>query len=77
MIHYYLEHDTIPEAEKLLSDVRFRTLRLFTKCFGVGSKTARDWWDMGYRCLQDVLDNALLTTTVKLGIQLLPDFIIQ
>ncbi|CAO3608545.1 unnamed protein product [Cunninghamella blakesleeana] len=32
---------------------------------------------MGYRCLQDVLDNALLTTTVKLGIQLLPDFIIQ
>ncbi|CAO3616124.1 unnamed protein product [Cunninghamella echinulata] len=77
LIRFYLEHGTVPGAEKLLTDVRLRTLRLFTKCFGVGSKTARDWWDMGYRCLQEVLDMALLTTRVKLGIQLLPDFTIK
>lgn len=42
---------------------------------GVGPATARIWWESGYRTLQDVLDNAKLTTSVRLGIELLPDFI--
>ncbi|KAI8092911.1 uncharacterized protein BX664DRAFT_328480 [Halteromyces radiatus] len=76
IVRVYLETSTVPEAEALLSDERFRTLKLFNKCFGVGPSTARAWWDMGYRSLQQVLDQASLTSTVRLGIQLLPDFII-
>ncbi|KAI8339858.1 hypothetical protein BC941DRAFT_418726 [Chlamydoabsidia padenii] len=74
-IKTYLETGTVPEAEALLADERFRTLKLFNKCFGVGPSTAIAWWDMGYRSLQQVLDGCSLTPSVRLGIQLLPDFI--
>ncbi|ORZ18862.1 hypothetical protein BCR42DRAFT_411740 [Absidia repens] len=72
----YLETGKVPEAEALLSDEEFRTLDLFNKCFGVGPATGKAWWDMGYRTLQQVLDHGTLSNTVRLGIQLLPDFII-
>ncbi|SAM01458.1 hypothetical protein [Absidia glauca] len=73
-IKIYLETGTVPEAEALLADNRFRTLKLFNKCFG--PSTAIAWWDMGYRSLQQVLDQGSLTHSVRLGIQLLPDFIL-
>jgi hypothetical protein len=41
---------------------------------GVGPVTVKIWWDVGYRTLQEVLDNAQLTSTVRLGIQLFPHF---
>jgi hypothetical protein len=41
---------------------------------GVGAVTAKIWWNLGYRTLQEVLDKAKLTATVQLGIHLLPDF---
>ncbi|CAO3597935.1 unnamed protein product [Absidia cylindrospora] len=76
LIRIYLDIGKVPEAEALLSDEEFRTLDLFNRCFGVGPATGKAWWDMGYRTLQQVLDHATLSNTVRLGIQLLPDFII-
>lgn len=49
-------------------------MELFCSVFGVGPNTARIWWETGYRTLQDVLDQAKLTSTVRLGIKLFPDF---
>ncbi|KAI8638992.1 DNA polymerase beta-like protein, partial [Parasitella parasitica] len=73
-IKVFLQTGTIEEADKLRYDEQFRTLSLFSKVFGVGVTTARLWWDMGYRTLQEVLANAKLTATVRLGIELFPDF---
>ncbi|KAI8984212.1 DNA polymerase beta-like protein [Mycotypha africana] len=73
-IRVFLQTGTIDEAEELRTDEHFRTMSLFNKVWGVGVTTAKIWWDMGYRTLQEVLDNAKLTATVKLGIQLFPDF---
>ncbi|KAI7859298.1 hypothetical protein BDC45DRAFT_497303 [Circinella umbellata] len=74
LIQKYLETGTIPDAENLLGDTRFRTVTLFNKVFGVGPSTANLWYDKGHRSLQEVLDQAKLAKAVKLGIQLLPDF---
>ncbi|EPB90105.1 hypothetical protein HMPREF1544_03081 [Mucor circinelloides 1006PhL] len=73
-IKVFLQTGTIEEADRLRYDEEFRTISLFNKVFGVGVTTARLWWEMGYKTLQEVLDNAKLTATIKLGIELLPDF---
>lgn len=73
-IKAFLHTGTIEEANQLRFDEEFRTISLFNKVFGVGVTTARLWWEMGYKTLQEVLDNAKLTATIKLGIELLPDF---
>uniref|UniRef100_A0A671V0L5 DNA nucleotidylexotransferase n=1 Tax=Sparus aurata TaxID=8175 RepID=A0A671V0L5_SPAAU len=43
------------EVEKILSDERYRTLKLFTSVFGVGPKTADKWYRGGLRSFSDVL----------------------
>ncbi|GAN06532.1 DNA polymerase beta [Mucor ambiguus] len=73
-IKVFLHTGTIEEADQLRYDEEFRTISLFNKVFGVGATTARIWWELGYKTLQEVLDNAKLSTTIKLGIELLPDF---
>ncbi|KAL7312998.1 hypothetical protein PS15m_008700 [Mucor circinelloides] len=73
-IKVFLQTGTIEEADRLRYDEEFRTISLFNKVFGVGVTAARLWWKMGYKTLQEVLDNAKLTATIKLGIELLPDF---
>ncbi|KAI8149975.1 hypothetical protein BJV82DRAFT_585360 [Fennellomyces sp. T-0311] len=73
LVRIYLETGTIPDAEKLLGDEKFRTRSLFCKVFGVGPSTASIWWDRGYRTLQEILDQAKLVKAVRLGIELLPD----
>ncbi|KAL0135020.1 hypothetical protein V8B55DRAFT_1556564 [Mucor lusitanicus] len=73
-IKMFLHTGTIEEADQLRYDEEFRTISLFNKVFGVGVTTARLWWEMGYKTLQQVLDNAKLTATIKLGIELFPDF---
>lgn len=73
-IKVFLDTGTIEEADQLRYDEQFRTMSLFNKVFGVGVTTAKLWWDTGYRTLLEVLENAKLTATVRLGIELLPDF---
>ncbi|XP_034537021.1 DNA nucleotidylexotransferase isoform X2 [Notolabrus celidotus] len=46
------------EVEKLLSDERFQTLKLFTSVFGVGPKTADKWYRRGLRSFNDVLTDS-------------------
>uniref|UniRef100_A0A8D0ALI5 Deoxynucleotidyltransferase, terminal n=1 Tax=Sander lucioperca TaxID=283035 RepID=A0A8D0ALI5_SANLU len=43
------------EVEKILSDERYRTLKLFTSVFGVGPKTAEKWYRRGLRSFTDIL----------------------
>ncbi|KAG7999920.1 DNA nucleotidylexotransferase, partial [Nibea albiflora] len=43
------------EVEKILSDERYQTLKLFTSVFGVGPKTAEKWYRRGLRSFSDVL----------------------
>ncbi|XP_032408301.1 DNA nucleotidylexotransferase [Xiphophorus hellerii] len=43
------------EVEKILSDERCQTLKLFTSVFGVGPKTAEKWYRRGLRSFSDVL----------------------
>ncbi|KAI7855101.1 hypothetical protein BDC45DRAFT_584115 [Circinella umbellata] len=74
LIRIYLETGTIPEAECLLSDEKFRTLSHFCKVFGVGPSTANIWWDKGYRSLQEVLDCAKPPESIQLAIELLSEF---
>ncbi|RCH99146.1 hypothetical protein CU097_013290 [Rhizopus azygosporus] len=73
-IRQFLLTGTIEEAEELRYNEEFRTMKLFSNVFGVGAVTAKTWWDKGYRTLQQVLDYAKLTSTVRLGIQLFPHF---
>lgn len=35
LVQLYIDTGTIPDAEKLLSDEKFRTLSLFVKVFGM------------------------------------------
>ncbi|XP_037322188.2 DNA nucleotidylexotransferase [Pungitius pungitius] len=43
------------EVEKLRSDERYQTLKLFTSVFGVGPKTADKWYRRGLRSFSDIL----------------------
>uniref|UniRef100_A0A8D3DRZ3 DNA-directed DNA/RNA polymerase mu n=1 Tax=Scophthalmus maximus TaxID=52904 RepID=A0A8D3DRZ3_SCOMX len=43
------------EVEKILSDERYQTLKLFTSVFGVGPKTAEKWYRAGLRSFSDIL----------------------
>ncbi|XP_028278639.1 DNA nucleotidylexotransferase-like isoform X1 [Parambassis ranga] len=43
------------EVEKILSDERYQTLKLFTSVFGVGPKTAEKWYRRGLRSFSDIL----------------------
>lgn len=41
---------------------------------GVGANLALEWWNSGYRSLEDVYENASLSPTIKLGIELFEEF---
>ncbi|XP_070697399.1 DNA nucleotidylexotransferase [Pempheris klunzingeri] len=43
------------EVEKILSDERYQTLKLFTSVFGVGPKTAEKWYRRGLRSFSAAL----------------------
>uniref|UniRef100_A0A3B4ZJL6 DNA-directed DNA/RNA polymerase mu n=2 Tax=Stegastes partitus TaxID=144197 RepID=A0A3B4ZJL6_9TELE len=43
------------EVEKVLSDERYQTLKLFTSVFGVGPKTGEKWYRRGLRSFSDIL----------------------
>ncbi|XP_069001342.1 DNA nucleotidylexotransferase [Embiotoca jacksoni] len=42
-------------VEKILSDERYQTLKLFTSVFGVGPKTAEKWYRRGLRSFSHIL----------------------
>ncbi|KAG2182188.1 hypothetical protein INT43_007115, partial [Umbelopsis isabellina] len=78
-IKLYLKTGTIPEAKRIETDVQFHTMSKFLKVWGehiylhvssVGANLALEWWNSGYRSLEDVYENASLSPTIRLGIEL-------
>ncbi|XP_022599649.1 DNA nucleotidylexotransferase [Seriola dumerili] len=55
LIEEILRYGRSFEVEKILSDERYQTLKLFTSVFGVGPKTAEKWYRRGLRSFSDVL----------------------
>ncbi|XP_044293451.1 DNA-directed DNA/RNA polymerase mu isoform X2 [Varanus komodoensis] len=49
-----LEDGTSAEVERIRQSDRYQTMKLFTKMFGVGVKTASQWYQEGLRTLQDL-----------------------
>jgi hypothetical protein len=54
--------------------IRSSKLMLTNMYEGVGQNLALEWWNSGYRTLDDVYENASLSPTIKLGIELFPEF---
>uniref|UniRef100_A0A3Q1I5L4 DNA nucleotidylexotransferase n=1 Tax=Anabas testudineus TaxID=64144 RepID=A0A3Q1I5L4_ANATE len=55
LIEEILQYGHSFEVEKILSDERYQTLKLFTSVFGVGPKTAEKWYRRGLRSFSDIL----------------------
>ncbi|XP_045926028.1 DNA nucleotidylexotransferase [Micropterus dolomieu] len=55
VIEEILQYGRSFEVEKILSDERYRTLKLFTSVFGVGPKTSEKWYRRGLRSFSDIL----------------------
>ncbi|XP_044228923.1 DNA nucleotidylexotransferase isoform X3 [Thunnus albacares] len=51
----FLQYGRSLEVEKVLSNERYQTLKLFTSVFGVGPKTAEKWYHRGLRSFNDIL----------------------
>ncbi|CAG10152.1 unnamed protein product, partial [Tetraodon nigroviridis] len=50
-----LQHGRAFDVQKVLSDERYQTLKLFTSVFGVGPKTAEKWYRTGLRAFEHIL----------------------
>ncbi|KAF7656099.1 hypothetical protein LDENG_00046170, partial [Lucifuga dentata] len=55
VIEEILQYGHSFDVEKILSDERYQTLKLFTSVFGVGPKTAEKWYRRGLRSFTDIL----------------------
>ncbi|KAJ7305224.1 hypothetical protein JRQ81_011135 [Phrynocephalus forsythii] len=54
VIQEVLEDGTSAEVETIRQSERYQTMKLFTKIFGVGVKTASQWYREGLRTLDDL-----------------------
>ncbi|KAK3511074.1 hypothetical protein QTP70_030108 [Hemibagrus guttatus] len=50
-------------------------LEMFTNIWGVGAKTARLWYQQGFRTLEDIRTKATLTHTLRIGLKHYDDFL--
>ncbi|CAB1413759.1 unnamed protein product [Pleuronectes platessa] len=55
VIEDILQYGRSFEVERILSDERYQTLKLFTSVFGVGPKTAEKWYRRGLRSFSGIL----------------------
>ncbi|XP_041803320.1 DNA nucleotidylexotransferase [Chelmon rostratus] len=55
VIDEILQYGRSFDVEKILSDERYQTLKLFTSVFGVGPKTAEKWYRRGLRSFSGIL----------------------
>jgi len=51
------------------NDLRRQVNRLFHSVWGVGSATALEWWEAGYRTLEDAAQSPTLTSRQRAGLQ--------
>ncbi|KAH8671992.1 hypothetical protein BGZ60DRAFT_374299 [Tricladium varicosporioides] len=66
----------LEEAEELKNDEKNKTLILFTGIFDVAGKTAREFYDRGWRTLEDVVEYGWdsLHRTQQIGVKYYDDF---
>ncbi|XP_043319434.1 DNA-directed DNA/RNA polymerase mu isoform X5 [Cervus canadensis] len=65
-----LEHGVCEEVERVQLSERYQTMKLFTQIFGVGVRTADQWYRKGLRTLDDLREESQrLTQQQKAGLQ--------
>ncbi|CAN6652703.1 hypothetical protein TRVA0_026S00540 [Trichomonascus vanleenenianus] len=64
----------LPELEEARKDERGGIMAKFKKIFGVGPAIAREWYQKGYRTLDDIAKNADLNHAQKVGLEHYDDF---
>ncbi|XP_069444303.1 DNA-directed DNA/RNA polymerase mu isoform X4 [Ovis canadensis] len=65
-----LEHGVCDEVERIRLSERYQTMKLFTQIFGVGVRTADQWYRKGLRTLDDLQEEShRLTQQQKAGLQ--------
>uniref|UniRef100_A0A674I598 DNA-directed DNA/RNA polymerase mu n=1 Tax=Terrapene triunguis TaxID=2587831 RepID=A0A674I598_9SAUR len=70
VIQDVLEDGVSVEVERVKLSERYRTMKLFTKIFGVGVRTASRWYQEGIRTLVDLQErNTKLTRQQQAGLQ--------
>ncbi|KAJ8359815.1 hypothetical protein SKAU_G00163400 [Synaphobranchus kaupii] len=55
VIEEILDSGVSSKVKDILSNDRYRTLKLFTSVFGVGPKTAEKWYRKGFHTFEDIL----------------------
>nr|XP_022339893.1 DNA nucleotidylexotransferase-like isoform X2 [Crassostrea virginica] len=52
-----LDHGTSDEVEKVRNNPWYQKMKIFTKVFGAGTKTAQEWIDKGWSSVAEVKEN--------------------
>ncbi|PKY15883.1 Nucleotidyltransferase [Rhizophagus irregularis] len=73
-IKEFLTTGTIPEAEEINASEKYQTLDIFSRVYGVGYKTARKWYQKGYKSIRECMKDPYLTHVQRLGLELFDDF---
>ncbi|XP_005396736.1 PREDICTED: DNA-directed DNA/RNA polymerase mu isoform X5 [Chinchilla lanigera] len=70
VIQELLERGVCEEVERVRCSERYRTMKLFTQIFGVGVKTANQWYQEGLRTLDELREQPQrLTRRQQAGLQ--------
>ncbi|XP_023603344.1 DNA-directed DNA/RNA polymerase mu isoform X2 [Myotis lucifugus] len=70
IVQELLEHGVCEEVERVQRSERYQSMKLFTRIFGVGVRTADQWYREGLRTLDDVWKQVQrLTQQQKAGLQ--------
>ncbi|ELR53779.1 DNA polymerase mu [Bos mutus] len=70
VVQELLEHGVCDEVERVRLSERYQTMKLFTQIFGVGVRTADQWYRKGLRTLADLQEESQrLTQQQKAGLQ--------
>lgn len=60
--------------ESLENDESTKIVQLFTQVWGVGPKTAKEWYSQGFRTLEDLKSKASLTKAQEIGLKYFHEF---
>jgi DNA polymerase/3'-5' exonuclease PolX len=57
VIQEILDEGISSEVKKIENSVWFKTMRLFTNVYGIGPKTAKQWYEIGLRSIEEVINS--------------------
>ncbi|ODV63455.1 DNA-directed DNA polymerase IV [Ascoidea rubescens DSM 1968] len=73
-IEEYFTTNKIEKLESFKNDPKLQVLTIFRNVYGVGPAIAKNWYDLGYRTLDDIKNNVQLTTAQQYGIKYYDDW---